>query len=189
MKFDGTDWVPVGQVGFSAGKTDGTTLAFSPLGEPYVGYADSAIDAKATVMKFDGAGWVTVGAQGFSAGKPSYTSLAFSQTGIPYLAFTDVGNSHKATVMKYDAPAGIKESKEPGLSLYPNPATNQITVKTTMAVKESYLAISDIEGQRLITKPITGPKTLIDITNLQAGIYFVQLINSRTVNVGKIVKE
>ena len=42
MKFDGTNWVNVGNVGFSAGEADYTSLAFSPSGQPYVAYEDYA---------------------------------------------------------------------------------------------------------------------------------------------------
>jgi hypothetical protein len=51
------------------------------------------------------------------------------------------------------------------------------------------LTIVDIEGQELITRQITEPKTQIDISNLPSGVYFVRLINDKTVEVGKFVKE
>ena len=38
MKFDGTNWVNVGNAGFSAGEADYISLAFSPSGQPYVAY-------------------------------------------------------------------------------------------------------------------------------------------------------
>jgi hypothetical protein len=53
MKFDGTNWLNVGNAGFSTGVVTYTSLAFSPTGQPYVVYADSANSKKATVMKFD----------------------------------------------------------------------------------------------------------------------------------------
>ncbi len=70
MKFDGTNWVDVGNAGFSAGTADWTSLAFSPVdSQPYVAYWRLwiAFNGNATVMKFNGTNWVYVGAAGFSA--------------------------------------------------------------------------------------------------------------------------
>jgi hypothetical protein len=53
MKFDGTNWVNVGNNGFSASEAFSINLAFSPSGQPYVAYQDWGYSGKATVMKFD----------------------------------------------------------------------------------------------------------------------------------------
>ena len=68
MKFDGTNWVNIGNAGFSAGISYYTSLAFSPTGEPYVAYQDCVNHYKATVMKYDGTQWVNVGNEDFSVG-------------------------------------------------------------------------------------------------------------------------
>jgi hypothetical protein len=181
--------VAIGSAGFSAGGTDGTSLAFSPAGEPYVAYADSAVSVKATVMKFDGANWVNVGTPGFSAGKPQYPSLAFSLAGNPYLAYSDVGNSNKATVMKYDAPAGISEPENVQLSVYPNPATDKITVEIQGTATGSRLAIISTDGREVLVQTITDRKTVINTGNLPGGVYFVRLTGDRTVMVEKIIRQ
>ncbi len=51
MKFDGTNWMTVGDTGFSAGQVWALDLSVSN-GIPYVGYKDNANGNKATVMKF-----------------------------------------------------------------------------------------------------------------------------------------
>jgi len=102
MKYDGTNWVYIGTLGFSAGVADYVSLAFSPAGQPYVAYLDWANSQKATVMMFNGTNWVNVGTAGFSAGEADYTSLAFNTSGQPYVAYVDRADSTKATVMRYD---------------------------------------------------------------------------------------
>jgi hypothetical protein len=47
---------------------------------------------------------------------------------------------------------------------------------------------SFIEGQQLVTRQITHPKTQIDISNLPSGVYFVRLTSDRTAEVVKFVK-
>jgi hypothetical protein len=54
---------------------------------------------------------------------------------------------------------------------------------------ENSLVIVNIEGQQLITRQITEPKTHVDINSLPSGVYFVRVTNEKTVEVGKFVKQ
>ena len=54
MKFDGTEWIYVGEPEFSLSRIWFISLAFNPFtAEPYVAYNDLGISRKATVMKYD----------------------------------------------------------------------------------------------------------------------------------------
>ena len=54
MTFDGTNWVNMGDPGFSKGEAVYTNLACSPSdGQPYVAYEDYGNAYKATLMKYD----------------------------------------------------------------------------------------------------------------------------------------
>ena len=53
MKFDGNNWLNVGNAGFSASWANFTSLAISTSGVPYVAYSDNAYIGKASVMKYD----------------------------------------------------------------------------------------------------------------------------------------
>jgi hypothetical protein len=46
----------------------------------------------------------------------------------------------------------------------------------------------NLNGQQLITRQITEPKTQLDISNLPSGVYFVRLMDDKTVRVVKFVK-
>ena len=74
MKFDGTNWLIVGNAGFSPDMVAYISLAFSPAGEPYVAYEDHANSEKASVIKFDGTNWINAGIAGFTAGAAYYIS-------------------------------------------------------------------------------------------------------------------
>jgi hypothetical protein len=91
--------------------------------------------------------------------------------------------------MYYDAPAGIRELQSSQILIYPNPATDKITIKILGKPAQSGLSIVNIEGQQLITRQITEPKTQINISTLPSGVYFVRLTNERTVEVGKFIKQ
>jgi len=192
MKFDGTSWVYVGSsAGFSEAQADYISLAFNPSdGKPYVAYADIWCYFAATVMRFDGTSWTNVGNEGFSVAEVKYTSLAFNPSGEPYVAYQLWVDSQKATVMKYDSVfVGMNETQELRLLLYPNPATDKITIETSRITEESNLVIVNIDGQPLITRQITEQTTTINISTLPSGVYFVRVTNDRTVEVGKIIKQ
>ena len=53
MKFDGTNWVSVGNAGFSESPAGTISLAFNSKNEPCVAFRDGGLAHKATVMKFD----------------------------------------------------------------------------------------------------------------------------------------
>jgi DNA-binding beta-propeller fold protein YncE len=53
MKFDGDNWVNVGNTGFTKGKADNISIALSPTGQPYVAFVDYTNSQKVTVMKYD----------------------------------------------------------------------------------------------------------------------------------------
>ena len=188
MKYDGTNWVNVGNAGFTDNQADYISLAFSKTGQPYVAFCDDNPNPSqlASVMKFDGTEWSYVGSRGFSTGASAYNSLAFSPSGQPYVAYMNFGvNATKVTVMKYDSVyIGVGELQAQKVSLYPNPATDEITIETP---NKSSLSILNIEGQVLLMSQITEPKTQIDISSLPTGVYFVKLISEKGVQTGKLV--
>jgi hypothetical protein len=47
----------------------------------------------------------------------------------------------------------------------------------------------NLNGQELISRLITEPKTIIDISTLPSGIYFVRVTGEKTVEVGKFIKQ
>ncbi len=75
------------------------------------------------------------------------------------------------------------------LLAYPNPSTDQITIRTSSFQDNSQLSIMNLTGQELISQQLSESKMVIDISSLPSGVYFVRLINDKTVEVGKIIKQ
>jgi len=75
------------------------------------------------------------------------------------------------------------------IKCYPNPVTDNVTIEISGESFCGNLAIVDIEGQKLISRQITEPKTQVDISNLPSGVYFVRVTGERTVQVGKFIKD
>lgn len=104
MKFDGSNWVPVGNAGFTAGLAHHSDLTFGNGDTLYFSYANGtgANMSKAAVMMFDGNTWSSIGTD-ISVGACQYTNLLYSSTGELYLGMIDMGSLGGAiTVKKYN---------------------------------------------------------------------------------------
>ncbi len=72
------------------------------------------------------------------------------------------------------------------LQIYPNPSSGIITIETPI---QGQVSIRNISGQELLMQTIFEPQTHIDISHLPSGIYIVRMMNERSVQEGKIIKE
>ena len=136
------EWSVVGNAGFSSGRADNLSLAFSPNGEPYVAYAPFGNTGKISVNKFSSGTWSIAGNPDFSAGYAEDISLAFNPvSGEPYVAFMDYGNSYKATVMK------LAHGSNTWVNVGPAGFTTSTAAHTSLAFSSSgepYVAFSDM---------------------------------------------
>lgn len=65
MKFNGTDWVLVGNALFSPGSTSYTNLAFYQ-NQPCIAFRDHSNNERLAVMIFDGSDWIDLSSQDFT---------------------------------------------------------------------------------------------------------------------------
>jgi len=192
MMFDGTNWVNVGNVNFTAGGVSPPSLAFSPTdGEPYVGFDQNH---GVTVMKFDGTSWVYVGNPDFSVWSDYfYVSLAFNSSGQPFVVYEDL-QWLKPIVMKFDGinwvyvgPAdGFSEGGSYYSSIAISPTDDQPYVvyadggdslKATIMKYDSISAgVNNIKESILFTYPNPTSKSLIlDVTILPANLKYIEI--------------
>lgn len=81
------------------------------------------------------------------------------------------------------------ENNNTQLVIYPNPASDQLTIETKQISEEMVLSICNVNGQEQIREQINDRKIQVDISNLTSGIYVVKLITDKTIEVKKIIKE
>lgn len=84
-------------------------------------------------------------------------------------------------------PTSVSElSLENGMGLYPNPAGEFVRIKIQAPDNStSTVIISDTNGKRFDETKFTGPHTILDITRLPSGMYFLEVFTSN----GAILKE
>ena len=71
------------------------------------------------------------------------------------------------------------------ITIAPNPFTSQTTISFSEEQKNTLIIITDIVGKELKTTTLTGRQLVIDKGEMQAGIYFVQIIDSNNTKITK----
>jgi len=84
-------------------------------------------------------------------------------------------------------PADVTTINNEAIQLYPNPATNILTIKSSNNQFISF-SITNSIGQTLIQKNITTIQTTVDVKALTPGIYYIYLKADSGVMVRKFVK-
>ena len=72
-------------------------------------------------------------------------------------------------------------------SLYPNPTKNILTIINIQQISISSLSIYNSMGQ--LIEVITTPNETIDVSNLQAGIYYLKLITDKGMTTQEFIKK
>ena len=77
------------------------------------------------------------------------------------------------------------------LTVYPNPATDYLTVEVNdLSLKQTSAVLYDAIGRKVKTQSLPSPSTTVDVTNLEQGIYYLQIVNdNQTLGFRKFVKE
>jgi pectinesterase len=92
---------------------------------------------------------------------------------------------------KYSKVIVVNNKLKNQLTVYPNPASNEITVNYIKANSNSTIAIASIDGRNLITHQLIAgtTQTTIDISKLSSGTYFLTINGIVEKNTIKFIKE
>jgi uncharacterized repeat protein (TIGR01451 family) len=84
------------------------------------------------------------------------------------------------TVSTSVAPLGVNESAFEAMVVYPNPATDEITVEWGTSISNWSYVIFDIHGKQILANEVTRQtQSTIDVSRLQSGMYLLK-INSES---------
>ena len=88
----------------------------------------------------------------------------------------------------YLADAAMEEADAPGLSLYPNPATDYITLRTEHYMG-ARLIVYDMAGHTMCQTEANTAETRINTEHLPAGLYILELTHGPTKRLHKFIKQ
>jgi hypothetical protein len=77
-----------------------------------------------------------------------------------------------------DMAIGITSSLTNNVSIYPNPAKDQITIEMN-DINDAVLSVIDLSGKTIINQTLNSNSNTIDLSNVSAGVY---IVNIRTAN-------
>jgi plastocyanin len=86
------------------------------------------------------------------------------------------------------AATGLLENASYSLSVYPNPAADLVVMKANKYAMGSAYAMYDLTGRQVVAGKIMNESTGIDISQLQSGLYFLQ-VGTNAKQTFKVVKD
>lgn len=120
----------------------------------------------------------------------NYTSLTIPFGSTTLVNADNSGSTYDMFIAKLGNSTGINELRRSStISIFPNPATDRLTIETSAIPALDQISIINSTGQELISQQVKEPKTTIDISTLPNGVYFVRMTSDKTVEVGKFVKK
>lgn len=190
MKFDGTNWIGIGNFRFTEGFARYVTITLASDETPYVGFEDrSTGNYRASVMKFDGTDWVYVGSPRFSNNNTHFTDVEMDDSDNLYIAYVNnIGSASSRTVsvQRYHGnsnPVGIGNITNETISLHPNPFSDKLTINTDHPIN---VTVRTILGQVVFEQ---NNATQINTENWSKGAYIVTIeFNGKTEHV-KVIKQ
>jgi hypothetical protein len=164
----------------------------------------SSDNALGNAYSFAGCGFVTTTPSNTSANHSgNITLLALAKGGNVFLGWND-GNLDNPRVVNVTADVtytaqfatctntAIKSvsAQASGISVYPNPVENLLTVVLDRDVREGTLALFDLNGKLAARQEMNGRQAVINTQSLGKGLYILRLVEGGSASEGvKIVKQ
>lgn len=83
----------------------------------------------------------------------------------------------------------MDEIQKSDVNIYPNPVTNNLSIDNNIGL-EMNVMLMNIQGKVVYTNEFSGMSSTVDVSNLKAGVYLVQVYTeSKNVVVERVVIE
>ena len=103
-------------------------------------------------------------------------------------AIADANSGNDTTCTAITIPISLTEEEDVQVQLYPNPASDRITVTGTNAKETFEMELYDVQGKKVGHYYLPpGVNTTVDVSSLPAGSYFYRLIGGTKDTMGTIV--
>jgi len=107
-----------------------------------------------------------------------------------YIAFVH-NNTTDQYIMRIDditvnVTSGVNNNQASNITVYPNPVSTTFVINNAAG---SQAKIYDVSGKMVYTAPVTTDNQTVDISNVSAGVYFLELQSSTSKSTVKLIKE
>jgi hypothetical protein len=102
---------------------------------------------------------------------------------------TDCNGCKTSKTVNLGVGLGLSEERLNVISIHPNPAKNQITVKVAAKLVGSDYIIHDLLGKIVLKGNLNAENTMIELGNLSGGIYLISIENNNLKQTFKVIKE
>ncbi|WMX13545.1 MULTISPECIES: T9SS type A sorting domain-containing protein [unclassified Aureispira] len=73
--------------------------------------------------------------------------------------------------------------------VYPNPSQDEITIQSKDFASNSVVTILDLQGHQVQSRTLNNASSVIDISNLPQGVYFIRIEDEYRIGVQQLVKK
>jgi len=94
----------------------------------------------------------------------------------------------KSACIVFDS-LGLQEFDAAEISFYPNPVQENLVVEMSNLQEDVMLELYDITGKMVLSKTSSKSKTILNLSNLASGVYFIKASTSTKFSLAKILKD
>lgn len=105
--------------------------------------------------------------------------------------YTGVGIQPILTVSKKGKGSINKKTLKEDLNfrIYPNPSQNEITIESNDFAPNTMVTILDLQGRQVQSNTLNTSKSIIDISSLAQGVYFIRIEDDSRIGVQELIKK
>jgi len=110
------------------------------------------------------------------------------------LCFTDsvtyyINSPNGEDSCHYALPLGVTEIVSEKISIYPNPASQTIEIKSSVEYDKGIINIYNNQGKKILTDKLIDSKSKIDISQIKPGFFIVEIISKNEKDFVKFIKK
>ena len=153
-----------------------TSSAYATIDEPVVNFTGAAPNASLT-SQYN----VSI-----DPNASNNTTISFTHT------ITDGTTSDNLSfdIIVINNDEGISENGLSTITLYPNPTSDNVTVSLSEGIEATHIRLFNTFGQLISSMNVTDSATVINMSQLPNGVYFVQIFNNHElISTSKVVKK
>ncbi len=134
--------------------------------------------------------WVTLSVDSGNWSKTITIQVA-ANTGAPRtstVTLTDGGSRIRTVTVNQDGASGVSNVAETHTQVFPNPFSNQLTVKASVT-ENTFAVLQDITGKTISTTRMNAEVTNISTSSLAKGVYLLNIVsNGKITSTQNVVK-